>query len=202
MGENWFNDAINYIFDIPRIIVSSVDNAIYYAEKNVQREVWQTGSQLILRDLKKYYTSAWLLEHSLQDNPNDVWRGNDSRIAYLINNDPAYLDKLDNAIQASKDGKINQNLEGIAFNSGDLYYSIHLATIHVEGYKQNNGKWIIHAQMKDTYDFTVIQSFMSDEGGYSMKAGLGTIANDLAVFSQDYGAISPYNITVDFYTTR
>lgn len=124
------------------------------------------------------------------------------KIAYLVNNDSAYLSKLDKAIKSSKNGKINQYLENIAFNDDDLYYSIHRATIYVEGYKQNSGKWIVHATMNDIYDFTVIQTLMGDDRKFSMQAGLGTVANDAAVISQSLGAISPYKITVDFYTTR
>lgn len=56
--------------------------------------------------------------------------------------------------------------------------------------------------MNDTYDFTVIQTLMGDDGEFSMQAGLGTIANDAAVISQSLGAINPYEVTVDFYTTR
>lgn len=42
---------------------------------------------------------------------------------------------------------------------------------------------------------------MSD-GDYSMQVGLGTVANDAAVISQNTGAINEYWIRVDFYTTR
>ncbi len=77
-----------------------------------------------------------------------------------------------------------------------------MATIHVEGYKQSNGKWIVHATMRDTYDFTEIQTLMAANGEFTLKAGLGTIANDAAVLSQWLGAIVPYKVTVDFYTTR
>ena len=28
------------------------------------------------------------------------------------------------------------------------------------GIKQSNGRWLVHATMKDTYDFTVIQTLM------------------------------------------
>ena len=56
--------------------------------------------------------------------------------------------------------------------------------------------------MNDIYDFTVIQTLMGDDRKFSMQAGLGTVANDAAVISQSLGAISPYKITVDFYTTR
>ena len=43
---------------------------------------------------------------------------------------------------------------------------------------------------------------MGDVGEFSIQAGLGTIANDTAVISQSSGAINPYEVTVDFYTTR
>lgn len=144
-----------------------------------------------------------MLEHSLQDNPSDKWRGNDSRIAYLVNTSKPYLDALDTALSQSKDGKVNGYLTDIAFGpeTGDLYYSIHNASIYVDGYKQNNGVWIIHATMTDTYDFTEILSFMNDSG-FSLTASKGTIANDMAFVSQKTGAINPYKITVDFYTTR
>ena len=143
-----------------------------------------------------------MLEHALQDNPSDIWRGNDSRIAQLINNDGAYLKKLDAAIKASKDGTIDAVLPDIQFNTGDLYYSIHKATIHVVGYLQNNGKWIIHATLSDRYNFSEIMTFMDDDGGWSTRAGIGTVANDVAAVSQFLGAINPYGVTVEFYTTR
>ena len=91
------------------------------------------GAELYLRKQRGFETSAWMLEHALQDNPSDIVRGNDSRIAYLINNDKNYLDALDKAISESKDG---------------------------------------------------------------------TIANDIALGSQKLGAINPYHVTVQFYTTR
>jgi len=109
---------------------------------------------------------------------------------------------LDAAIKSSTNGKIDQDLEGVNFKTGDLYYSIHKSTIHVDGYLQNNGKWIVHAKMSDIYDFTEIQSFMDDNGGWSTQAGIGTVANDAATVSQLLGAINPYKITVEFYTTR
>ena len=111
------------------------------------------------------------------------------------------MSKLDEAIRTSNNGKIDQDLTEIQFDNGDLYYSIHKATIHVTGYLQNNGKWIVHAKMKDTYDFTEIQTFMDDKG-WSTQAGLGTVANDVAVVSQALGAINPYEVYVEFYTVR
>ena len=93
-------------------------------------------------------------------------------------------------------------MEGIQFNDDDLSYSIHKATINVDGYKQKNGKWIIHSTLSDTYDFTEILTFMGENGKLSLEASLGTVANDAATISQFFDVINPYKVTVDFYTTR
>lgn len=143
-----------------------------------------------------------MLEHSLQDNPSDIWRGNDSRIAYLINNDSAYLKELDIAIANAKDGLLTNKIIDVYFETGDLYYSIHANTICLNGYKREDGKWIINAKMSDDYDFTKITTFMAEDGGWSRDIGKGTVANDIAVVSQKTGAIHPYKVTVDFWTVR
>ena len=201
-GQSWVSNRLSNTWEKTKGAFKIVGGYVDEKQKFAQREFWKTGSQIILRDNYGYETSAWMLEHSLDDNPSDVYRGNDSRIAYLINNDSEYLNKLDDAIKKSYNGKINQDLKDICFKNGDLYYSIHNATIHVEGYKQKDGSWIINAKMTDTYDFTEIQSFMDDKGNWSKEASLGTVANDIAVISQMSGAITPYNITVNFQTYR
>lgn len=43
---------------------------------------------------------------------------------------------------------------------------------------------------------------MNSNGEWSKEIGLGTLANDAAYISQKCGAINPYNITVEFWTTR
>ena len=108
---------------------------------------------------------------------------------------------MDSALKNATDGKIDKCLKDIVFDNGDLKFSIHKANIHVQGYLQNDSSWKIYATLTDVYDFTEIQSFMSDSG-FSKQAGLGTIANDLAFISQKTGAINTYKITVDFITKR
>ncbi|MBE7027012.1 MAG: hypothetical protein E7410_05605 [Ruminococcaceae bacterium] len=173
----------------------------YEMQKDIQRSMWRTGARHYLGE-EGFDTSLWMLEHALQDNPSDIWRGNDSRIAYLINNDPVYLNSLDEAIKSSKDGTIDTDLQNIQFNEKDLYYSIHKANIHVTGHRQSNGKWIVHATLSDKYDFTEFMTFKDDNGGWSTQFSPGTVANDVALASQILGAINPYHVTVDFYTTR
>ena len=201
-GTNWFTDFIRDAFNAQQEAEMAKYRATDAMQKNVQRSFWRYGTQHLLREKWEYLTSAWMLEHSLDDNPSDIWRGNDSRIAYLVNNDSAYLTALDKKIKSSWNGKVEGYLDTDLFKTGDLYYSIHKSSIYVSGYKQKNGKWIVHATLTDTYDFTEIQSFMNDNGGWSTQAGIGTLANDAAVISQFLNAINPYKVTVDFYTTR
>ncbi len=180
----------------------TLKGSITKTQKTAQRSFWKLGADKYLRKRHHYLTAAWLLEHSLQDKPQDVYRGNDSRVSFLINNDPAYIAAVDRVIANSKNGKIDEVLDDIVFENGDLYYSIHKTTIHVQGFKREDGKWIIHSKLKDKYDFTEIQTVFVDGKIFADNAGLGTIANDMAVVSQKTGAINPYYIYVDFYTTR
>ena len=101
---------------------------------------------------------------------------------------------------------IDTDLKDIAFkpideDEADLYYSIHKANIHVKGYKQSNGQWIINAVLTDKYDYTEFVKVMEEDAAF-WEFELGAMANNAAVYSQKTGAIQPYNITVNFWTTR
>ena len=201
-GLDWKTEKIDGLFNGAKKLLNKSKSFADEKQKEAQRKFWAGGSKIILRDYLQYETSAWLLEHSLQDNPEDVIRGNDSRIAGLINNDKTYLSKLDEVLKATEGNTVSENLKDVVFSTGDLYYSIHRSSIHIEGKKNDNGVWSINATLEDTYDFTEIQSFMDENGKGSTKVGLGTLANDLAVVSQKTGAINSYKIKVEFKTER
>ena len=205
-GVEWASEKLESAFNKYKNALTWVWDEANEIQKSLQRKFWQIGSQEYLREEKGYLTSAWMLEHSLQDNPSDIWRGNDSRIAYLVNHDVAYLQGLDEAIAEAEDGKrdwLDNKKIIVTFDTGDLYYSLHTNTIYLNGYRREDGKWIVNARMNDIYDFTRITSFMGDEKyEWSKEIGLGTVANDVAVVSQLTGAIQPYYVTVDFWTVR
>ena len=205
-GAEWASKKLESAFNQYKNALTWVWGEANEMQKSLQRKFWQIGAQKYLREEKGHLTSAWMLEHSLQDNPSDIWRGIDSRIAYLMNHDSAYLQELDKAIAEAENEKrdwMDNKKIIVTFDTGDLYYSLHTNTIYLNGYRRKDGKWIVNARMNDIYDFTRITSFMGDEEyEWSKKIGLGTIANDVAVVSQKTGAIQPYNVTVDFWTTR
>ena len=205
-GTAWVSKKLKSAFNQYKNALTWVWGEANEIQKSLQRKFWQIGAQEYLREERGYLTSAWMVEHSLQDNPSDIWRGNDSRIAYLMNHDSAYLQGLDEKIVKAENEKrdwIDNEEISVRFKTGDLYYSIHKMDIYLNGYKREDGKWIINAHGEDWYDFTEITSFMGDEKyEWSKEIGLGTIANDAAVVSQLTGAIQPYYVTVDFWTTR
>ena len=160
------------------------------------------GAELFLRGLYDYQTAAWLLEHSLQDDPSDVYRGNDSRIAELMRGDSEFNRVLDEVIagisSSSRTNGVFFAKRQVDFNSDDLYYSIHGCNISFIGYLQPDGSWSIYCTMADRYDYTEITTLM----GEGMKATKGTIANDMATISSATGVINAYNITVEFEIRR
>ena len=166
-----------------------------YLKPSAHTALWFAGAETYLKH-KGYDTSAWLLKHSLQPNPEDVYRDDNSRIAQLIKNDPAFLKELDIAI-ANSDGKTLDATISVPFEQGDLSYSIHKNDIKLTGYKDDNGKWKISAKMDDEYNFSELMTGKGENG-----ISLGTLANDVAHFSEKIGAITPYNIYVDFNIER
>ena len=167
------------------------------------RSFWWEGAEIYLKNKKGCLTSSWMLKHSLQDNPPDITRDSTSRIAQLINNSPEYLKAIDDKIAHARAGYIDDVISVSFKDTEDLYYSIHKADIHIKGRRDYYGKWSINATLSDTYDFTEITTHMGDKWyEFSKAAGLGTIANDMAYFSQQMGAINPYKVTVYFSTIR
>ncbi len=125
----------------------------------------------------------------------------------MVNTSDEYLEELDKAIRKSNGRTIDTKFT-VDFNPGtpeenDLYFGLHSADIEVEGYKRDDGKWIIHANLTEKYDFTKLM--LLDKNSWeniSATKALGMTANDVAKILSKYGIIKPYWIKIDFYTTR
>lgn len=202
-------DVINeikgsFIYDITTLAQSTNDilkeyaPGLHTASKDMQRDIWKKGADIILEQ-KKCYTSAWMLKHSLEENPEKVVRGDDSRIANLMKNDKEYLTKLDEVLKTKKDGVIDEDLKGVIFSEEDLYFSINKAEVHVTGKREADGTWNLTTIVTDTYDFTEI---LFPEIGMSLEKLIGTFANDGAYISQILEAITPYEVEVTFNLRR
>lgn len=190
-----FKDYINKMLIKGTATIASL--IPYIRDVEFQREVWRWGAQNILRK-KGFESSAWLLEHSLLDDPKDIYRTDaSSNLVQSIKENPKFIGELDKIIKQS-DGKYFDDVIQINFEGNDdLYYSLHKVSIKVEGEKSANGKWKITVSFDDEYDFTEIMTLMDGN-----DIGLGTAANDAAAISQEMGAITPFHIYVNFTMER
>lgn len=220
----------NFIKDVGKSVWNFADKALEYGGNKVStaiqsvlkfakqspyydmvvddvRDIWSWGAEHILRDWYDCQSSAWLLEHALQDNPSNQYRGNDSRIAWLVNTDPNYLSALDAAIKKSNGRTIDTTID-VRFETNtpkgkDLYFSLHNVRVKVQGYKREDGKWIVHSVIRDQYDYTKLMWLdLHEWQNMSAMKALGMTANDVATISSWGDAINPYWLTIDFYTTR
>lgn len=86
----------------------------------------------------------------------------------------------------------------IRFNTKDLLYALHDATINVSGKKDN--KWNLDIEIDDKYDFTDFKSLNEyvDEKDARVSDAVSTILNNFAVISSEYGVLKTYNIKIKF----
>ena len=105
--------------------------------------------------------------------------------------------KVENHLPLSKEDK------GHAFNSDDLFYSIHNCSIDIENIKYNeDGTKDIAVHLHDTYDYTEILTFMGEKKGTPFNLSLGSFANDMGTMTTQMDALNPYEIDIYFTIRR
>ena len=161
----------------------------YITNYGYARSEMKKVSDEFLVKKKGYYTSAWLFEHSLQNNPTNVYRGDGSRIANLVKEDSQFKSTLNDIIEEYKNENFFNTSKDIYFNTGDLLYSIHATSITFSGTKTSNG-WQINCSFKDKYDFSKFFSYKDSP--------VASFANNIAVVCEDLKALTPYDIYVSF----
>ena len=182
-----------------RNVIGQIVTIANEAQKSAQRAVWKSGAKIYLNDTKGYSVSAFLLEHACQDNPTNLSFGNESKIADLIKSDSTFGEMLKEVV--------NNNGESISFSDStsrlisfeggtDLFYSLHTCSISFSGTKQKDGSWNVSVHVYDVYDYTEFTTMMGNNG-----ISLGSVANDVAVISQATGALTKYEIEIDFEVT-
>ena len=56
--------------------------------------------------------------------------------------------------------------------------------------------------LDDVYDYTKYMDIFKTNENFKKEFDVGGAANDAALVSSYFGALKPYHVTVDFYTTR
>ncbi|MBQ3114548.1 MAG: hypothetical protein IJC06_00275 [Clostridia bacterium] len=195
-----FKNQMNYIVDAFK---TGVDTAKEISKEGI-RKAWETGANLLLESYYGYDSASWLLKHSLQDNPDDVYRDSNSRISKLVADSRELKNELIKILCQCKEDSFSENLS-LTLSDGELGYSINRADIVVSGKKQPDGTWKITGTLTDLYDYSEIQTLEIKESNIfpninyiDTDISLGTVANDAAYISSLVGAIHPYNIIINF----
>ena len=90
----------------------------------------------------------------------------------------------------------------ITFDSKDLLFALHNATVFVKAQKNEDDIWEMEVQIKDTYDFTDFKNLKeyADNKDGILEDILSTTLNNLAVVSSEYGVIKIYDLEIKFRT--
>lgn len=196
--EKYLLEELKFIFNSSKIGVPAYYQ-VYYAMQVVVWEVVISGGLI-----KKYYLSSELLQKSLiADNKNE-------EDYYVLNLDRIKEIKEDVLLQSKVKELLNKYSKNqlqieinentvlpdellVNFENGDLFYSLHNATINISGEKLED-KWHLNIILKDKYDFT--DTRLKDKE--YKNSFLGSVLNNCGVVSQQYGVIRPYNVYIEF----
>ena len=208
-NESVFQKVMNGEYDTIQKISFFIVNmafSVYYNKKSYLSDELQwlqyyvlKGAIIFLR-IKGYKYSAEFLEHSLQENPSDVFITNNGIVDIINGND--YFEKVINKI-IQKYGEqthfdTGENNESLSFESGDLFSVIHNADIRVIGDKQSNNNWNLQITLSDVYDFTefkTLREYIEEDDTFKL---LATIGNNLAILGTSCKVVHPYNVTIKF----
>lgn len=201
-----FIKSLSFIFDITKK-TNPISYAIFYS---MQYEFWQIvviGGLFTNKPL-----SAKLLTNSLTlfgKEPSDLVLEGDEIKQKLLKSD-TFKKKVNQLIEKYGkeenefivDEKSPQEDTLIRFDNADLLYALHDATLLVKATKDENNKWNLEIEIKDTYDFTDFKDLRkyADEQEEKLKDIISTTLNNLAVASSEYGVIKIYDVKIKFET--
>ncbi len=195
--EKYLLNDLKFVFDTSKLKIPMCYK-VYYA---MQVVLWE----LVISFGKSagFLLSAELLQKSLianKDKEEDYYLTNQKILSEFYFNEQltAIIKKLMKKYSSNKknialnEKNIDENELIIVFNKADFYYSLHKATINIEGNKNNDGRWQLKVLIKDKYDFTDPNTTKEDY----KDSLLGSVLNNCGVVSQQYGVIRPYNVYI------
>lgn len=197
-----YDQLQNFSFDVVRFAFSR-----YYNNKPYLSDMTQILQDFILRNgvlglkIFHYDYSSEFLNHSLQKNPSDITI-TEGKIIDTIYDDKFFKNKINEIIEKYGNDKnfyTGEKKESLAFENGDLFFSLHNSYIDVIGNKQEDNKWNLDITLSDDYDFTDFQElkeYISDED--VIKAFVGSTGNNLAMIGTACKVVNKYNITIKF----
>ena len=198
--------SISFIFDITKKS-NPISYAVFYSMQYIFWQVVVCGGMLC-----KMKLSAKLLSNSLSlfgEEPKKLFIEDDD-IIELITENEMFKAKIQQLIKKYGEGKNEFIVDNsapdedisITFDSKDLLFALHNATVFVKAQKNEDGIWEMEVQIKDTYDFTEFKNLKeyADNKYGILEDILSTTLNNLAVVSSEYGVIKIYDLEIKFRT--
>ena len=203
---NGYIKSLSFIFDLTKKN-NQIAYIVFYSMQYMFWQIVVIGGLFTNKPL-----SAKLLTNSLSvfgKEPNDLVI-EDEEIKNILLKSPIFKKKLEQLIEKYGEGKNEFIVDEkspredtlIRFDDADLLYALHDATLLVKGRKDENNKWNLEIEIKDTYDFTDFKELReyADEENGKMKGILSTTLNNLGVASSEYGVIKVYDVKIKFET--
>ena len=203
---NSYIKSLSFIFDLTKKN-NPISYAVFYSMQYMFWQIVVIGGLFTNKPL-----SAKLLTNSLSvfgKEPNDLLI-EDEKIKNILLKSPIFKKKLEQLIEKYGEGKnefiVNEKSPRedtlIRFDDADLLYALHDATLLVKGRIDENNKWNLEIEIKDTYDFTDFKELReyADEENSKTKDILSTTLNNLGVASSKYGVIKVYDVEIKFET--
>lgn len=171
--------------------------------KAMQFVFWQTVVE-VGRNFADFDISADFLEHSLENNPTNLYI-KEGKVVEEILNDETFKNNVQNIVKeygkntnsfvfnSSENSKYPMN-----FNEKDLYFSIHSAELKIVGKKYSNGKWNLNITLNDRYDYSSpknIKKYYNDTSNVIKSIFSSTLYNCASMSIKD-GVMKEYNIEI------
>lgn len=203
---NGYIKSLSFIFDLTKKN-NQIAYIVFYSMQYMFWQIVVIGGLFTNKPL-----SAKLLTNSLSmfgKEPNDLVI-EDEEIKNILLKSPIFKKKLEQLIEKYGEGKKEFIVDEkspredtlIRFDDADLLYALHDATLLVKGRIDENNKWNLEIEIKDTYDFTDFKELReyTDEENSKTKDILSTTLNNLGVASSKYGVIKVYDVEIKFET--
>ena len=178
----------------------------YAIEKSWQllwNTIWNLGAEYYLRP-KGYDVAALLLQHSLKRSPSDLHFSQSHFVTQKIMRSKGFLRafrELEKNILKNPDiyalpGSFSVNFQETG--DTDLYYGIGKCEFYYTCTRSFSSVRVKFT-MNDKYNFDYIRTIgRSVTQSITFDFGIGNLANDLGLLSQETGVISPYYTYIEF----
>lgn len=198
-------DELKLLFTTISFIFNLYGNKSQYekdAFKAMQYAFWQTVIE-VGRSYFEFDISADFLQHSLEENPEDLYI-EEGKVVEEIIKDKQFQENINNIVKEyGKDCKEfvfdsdNDENFPMNFDESDLYFSIHSASLKIVGKKQGKN-WNLDIKLHDRYDYSIFKypdKYYNDTNSIPKSIFSSTIYN-LAYFSMKFKVMKEYNIDV------